>query len=97
MVHNEMTTTYGTSHVAAVNVVYNTSKLDPLLAKYDKSKGQLEDITDDYIGKLRRGQEIKKRKQVGWQGWLQMWYAMGRTSQFSRSGLQWTFWLAMVW
>jgi GTP1/Obg family GTP-binding protein len=65
MVHNEMTTTYGASHVAAVNVVYNTSKLDPLLAKYDKSKGQLEDITDDYIGKLRRGQEIKKRKQVG--------------------------------
>jgi hypothetical protein len=68
MVHNEMTTTYGASHVAAVNVVYNTSKLDPLLAKYDKSKGQLEDITDDYIGKLRRGQEIKKRKQVGWGG-----------------------------
>jgi hypothetical protein len=33
MVHNEMTTTYSASHVAAVNVVYNTSKLDPLLAK----------------------------------------------------------------
>jgi hypothetical protein len=38
------------------------------VAKYDKSKGQLEDITDDYIGKLRRGQEIKKRQQVGCRG-----------------------------
>jgi GTP1/Obg family GTP-binding protein len=65
MVRNEMVTTYGEPKVAAVNVVYNTSKLDPLLAKYNKSKGQLEDITDDYIGKLRRGQEIKKRKEVG--------------------------------
>eukprot|EP00882_Tetradesmus_deserticola_P001118 GHRQ01001211.1.p1 GENE.GHRQ01001211.1~~GHRQ01001211.1.p1 ORF type:complete len:784 (+),score=334.19 GHRQ01001211.1:817-3168(+) len=64
MVRNEMVTTYGASKVAAVNVVYDTSKLDPLLAKYDKSKGQLEDITDDYIGKLRRRAEIKKRKQV---------------------------------
>eukprot|EP00882_Tetradesmus_deserticola_P002882 GHRQ01003064.1.p1 GENE.GHRQ01003064.1~~GHRQ01003064.1.p1 ORF type:complete len:380 (+),score=115.33 GHRQ01003064.1:197-1336(+) len=64
MVRNEMVTTYGASKVAAVNVVYDTSKLDPLLAKYDKSKGQLEDITDDYIGKLRRGAEIKKRKEV---------------------------------
>ncbi|KAF6257823.1 hypothetical protein COO60DRAFT_1521842 [Scenedesmus sp. NREL 46B-D3] len=64
MVHNEMATTFGEAKVAAVNVVYNTSKLDPLLAKYDKSKGQLEDLTDDYIGKLRRRSEIKKRKQV---------------------------------
>ena len=61
MVRNEMATTYGEPRVAAVNVVYNTAKLDPLLAKYDKSKSQLEDITDDYIGKLRRGKEIKKR------------------------------------
>uniref|UniRef100_A0A383WQ20 ERD4-related membrane protein n=1 Tax=Tetradesmus obliquus TaxID=3088 RepID=A0A383WQ20_TETOB len=64
MVRNEMATTYGEPKVAAVNVVYNTAKLDPLLAKYDKSKSQLEDITDDYIGKLRRGKEIKKRKEV---------------------------------
>lgn len=64
MVRNEMATTYGEPKVAAVNVVYNTAKLDPLLAKYDKSKRQLEDITDDYIGKLRRGKEIKKRKEV---------------------------------
>jgi hypothetical protein len=38
------------------------------MAKYDKSKGQLEDVTDDYIGEVRRGQDIKKRKQVGYVG-----------------------------
>lgn len=64
LVRNEMATTYGEDKVAAVNVVHDTRKLDPLLAKYNKTKGQLEDITDDYIGKLRRNADIK-RKQVG--------------------------------
>jgi hypothetical protein len=35
------------------------------VVKFDKSKAQLEDFTDDYIRELRSSQEIKKMKQVG--------------------------------
>ncbi|KAF8065514.1 CSC1-like protein [Scenedesmus sp. PABB004] len=64
LVRSEMVSTYGADKVAAVNIVRDTRKLDPLLAKYDAARGQLDDITDDYTGKIRRGEEIKTRKQV---------------------------------
>ena len=34
----EMEDVYGEEHVAAVNVAYNTDKLDPILAEYDRTK-----------------------------------------------------------
>jgi len=64
MVEHEVKTVYGASHVGAVNLVYDTTKVEPLLAKYDAQKIALTDITDDYVGKLKRRKEIKKRKQV---------------------------------
>ncbi len=47
---------YGASHVAAVNVAYDVTQLDKLLTQYDKAKGQLTDITDDYVGRIRHKQ-----------------------------------------
>jgi hypothetical protein len=64
MVEREVKAVYGASHVAAVNVVYDTTQVEPLLAKYDAQKLTLTDITDDYVGKLKRRKTIKKRKQV---------------------------------
>lgn len=64
LVHNEMATTYGKDKVVAVNVVYDTAKVDPKLARYNTIKQQLTDITDDYIGKIKRNDTNIKRKQV---------------------------------
>lgn len=66
MVSDEFKATHGEAHVAAVNPVYATAKVDPLVAKYTASKTALSDILDDYIGKLRRRVAIDpaKRKQV---------------------------------
>eukprot|EP00879_Flechtneria_rotunda_P004428 GHRR01004679.1.p1 GENE.GHRR01004679.1~~GHRR01004679.1.p1 ORF type:complete len:579 (+),score=136.57 GHRR01004679.1:246-1982(+) len=65
MVRDEMQTIYGAQGVAAVNVVADTRKVEPVLAKYDATKGKLEDITNDIIGKLKRKEQHKiKRKQV---------------------------------
>ena len=64
MVEREVKAVYGASHVGAVNVVYDTTRVEPLLAKYDAQKIALTDITDDYVGKIKRRKEIKKRKQV---------------------------------
>lgn len=57
--------TYG-AHVAAVTPVYDTAQVAPVVAKYSATKGALDDIVDDYIGKLRRKIDIdpKKRKMV---------------------------------
>jgi hypothetical protein len=48
MVRQEMERTYGRDSVAAVNVVSDTRKLDPLLAKYNASKQKLDDLTSNY-------------------------------------------------
>jgi hypothetical protein len=48
MVHREMENTYGHDKVAAVNVVTDTRKLDPLLAKYNTTKQKLDDLTSNY-------------------------------------------------
>lgn len=64
MVRREMEATYGAGSIASVNVVSDTRKLDPLLRKYDATKTQLTDLNEDYIGKIKRGVEVKKRKQV---------------------------------
>ncbi|KAI8468680.1 MAG: hypothetical protein J3K34DRAFT_426590 [Monoraphidium minutum] len=66
MVSDEFTAVYGGSHVAAVNPVYDTAKIEPLVNKYNAAKSQLSDIVDDYIGKLRRKSPVDpaKRKQV---------------------------------
>ena len=48
MVRREMENTYGREKVAAVNVVTDTRKLDPLLAKYNTSKQKLDDLTSNY-------------------------------------------------
>lgn len=64
MVRREMERTYGHNSVAAVNVVTDTRKLDPLLTKYNASKQKLDDLTSSYIGKLKNKKEIKKRAQV---------------------------------
>lgn len=63
MVRHEMEATYGAQRINAVNMVRDTRKLEPLLKKYEVTKRKLEDLNDDYIGKLRRKQPIK-RKQV---------------------------------
>lgn len=47
-VRREMENTYGRDKVAAVNVVTDTTKLDPLLAKYDTTKQKLDDLTSNY-------------------------------------------------
>ena len=64
MVRNEMETTYGAHQVVAVNVVYDTNKIDSKLQRYDKLKSQLSDITDDYISKIKRHKTNIKRKQI---------------------------------
>jgi hypothetical protein len=64
LVLGEMAATYGPDHVAAVNVVQDTSKLAPILARYNNAKGSLDDMCDDIIGKVKRGDEVKGRKQV---------------------------------
>lgn len=48
MVRQEMERTYGRDKIAAVNVVTDTRKLDPLLAKYDATKQKLDDLTSNY-------------------------------------------------
>lgn len=48
MVRREMENTYGRDKLAAVNVVNDTSKLDPLLAKYNATKQKLDDLTSNY-------------------------------------------------
>jgi hypothetical protein len=48
MVRGEMEAAYGAGNVTAVNVVTDTRKLDPLLAKYGKTKQQLDDLTSNY-------------------------------------------------
>lgn len=48
MVRAEMERTYGRDKVAAVNVVTDTRKTDPLLAKYNASKQKLDDLTSNY-------------------------------------------------
>lgn len=63
-VEAEMKDVYGASHVAAVNPAYDTGKLAPLVAKYEAAKQNLTDITSDYVGKIRRKQEIKQRKEL---------------------------------
>jgi hypothetical protein len=65
LVQREMETTYGSGSVASVNLVYNTAKVEPLFNKYNNSKRQLDDTTDHYIGKMKRGKTVK-RKQVMW-------------------------------
>eukprot|EP00878_Enallax_costatus_P008398 GHUV01008778.1.p1 GENE.GHUV01008778.1~~GHUV01008778.1.p1 ORF type:complete len:750 (+),score=167.74 GHUV01008778.1:924-3173(+) len=64
MVRNEMETTYGADKVVAVNVVYDTNKVDPKLQRYDQLKSQLSDITDDFISKIKRRKTNIKRKQI---------------------------------
>lgn len=59
-----MVTTYGANRVAAVNVIYNTSKIDKKLQRYDQLKSQLSDITDDYISKIKRHKTNIKRKEM---------------------------------
>jgi hypothetical protein len=48
MVRAEMERTYGADNVVAVNVVGDTRKLDPLLAKYEATKQQLDDLNSNY-------------------------------------------------
>lgn len=48
LVRREMERTYGADKVAAVNVVTDTRKLDPLLNKYNASKQKLDDLTSNY-------------------------------------------------
>jgi hypothetical protein len=48
MVRQEMERTYGRDKVAAVNVVSDTRKLDPLLNKYNATKQKLDDLTSNY-------------------------------------------------
>jgi len=48
MVRREMEATYGRDKVAAVNVVTDTRKLDPLLNKYNTTKQKLDDLTSNY-------------------------------------------------
>lgn len=64
LVRHEMATTYGADKVVAVNVVRDTSKVDPMLTRYEQLKSQLTDITDDYISKIKRNKPDIKRKQV---------------------------------
>ncbi len=49
------------SAAAQVNLVYDTSELDKLVAEYEKLKGQLTDLVDDWISKKRRGKPIKAK------------------------------------
>lgn len=53
---------YG-SELSHVHLVHDTSALDAAVSQYEKIKGLLTDLVDDYISQKRRGKEIK-RKQV---------------------------------
>lgn len=43
-----------------MQVVYDTTALDPKVAEYSKMRGALTDLVDDLISKKRRGKKIKE-------------------------------------
>lgn len=43
-----------------VQVVYDTTALDPKVAEYSKMRGALTDLVDDLISRKRRGKKIKE-------------------------------------
>lgn len=48
-------------YVDGANIINDTSALEPIVAQYDKTKQQLEDLTDHYISLMRRNKKIKKK------------------------------------
>ena len=51
--------------VEAVHVVQDMADLNKLCKEYEKLKGKLADLIDDYTSKKRRHKKIKPQK-VGW-------------------------------
>eukprot|EP00887_Chlorella_sp_A99_P007014 scaffold2.g7014.t1 len=52
---------YG-SELSHVHLVHDTSALDAAVSQYEKIKGLLTDLVDDYISQKRRGKEIKRKQ-----------------------------------
>ena len=58
----EFKATYGDEEVVGVNPVFNQHALEPLVAAYDKTKGQLEDLLDHYESRLRRRKPVPPKQ-----------------------------------
>jgi hypothetical protein len=58
---------YGKDNIHSVHVVHNEEALAPLVAQYDKVKGDLEDLVDHYMSLFKRAKS-EEPKQVG--GWV---------------------------
>ncbi|GMH37685.1 hypothetical protein BSKO_05558 [Bryopsis sp. KO-2023] len=61
-VTSEFREVYPDGEIVSVCMVRNQSELEPLVARYDALKRNLEDISDDWISKLRRKKTIKPNK-----------------------------------
>ncbi|KAK9843537.1 hypothetical protein WJX81_008012 [Elliptochloris bilobata] len=48
--------------VVRVHAVYDTSRLEPLVAEYEQTARRLADLLDDYTSRLRRHRSVKRRK-----------------------------------
>ena len=70
----EFKATYGDEEVVGVNPVFNQHALEPLVAAYDKTKSQLEELLDHYETRLHSGKPVPP-KQVSLRCNAHRWYA----------------------